>query len=234
MLAAMPCVSSVGWLGCRRVDSRPGSPSVLRKRVTTRHLRGHQRSGPALRMILRDGGRHLGRDPGRERGSASASAVGESSHSRNSPTVRLRDGRESRRVVRVDDQARHLVGLVRDDGILEKRRQRHVGERDLRRRPLDLAALPRPRRGRRPSAGARPWRAARAATRRHAWCHRPRSRRSWALLPQPTPSTSLGRVSDSAGMKVVSSTTGKYANRTNTSVGLSIGPSGVLPIRAPK
>ena len=39
MEAAMPAGSSVGWLGWRRVERRPGRPTVVRKRVTTRILR---------------------------------------------------------------------------------------------------------------------------------------------------------------------------------------------------
>ena len=39
MEAAMPAGSSVGWLGCRRAERRPGRPTVVRKRVTTRILR---------------------------------------------------------------------------------------------------------------------------------------------------------------------------------------------------
>ena len=38
MLAAMPRASSVGWFGCSRTDSRPGSPTVLRNLVTTEHF----------------------------------------------------------------------------------------------------------------------------------------------------------------------------------------------------
>ncbi len=47
-LAAMPAASSVGWFGCSRVASRPGSPIVERKRVATRTLRA-----TAIRSWLR-------------------------------------------------------------------------------------------------------------------------------------------------------------------------------------
>jgi hypothetical protein len=46
------------------------------------------------------------------------------------------DGAERRAVVAVDDEARHLVGLVGNDGLFEEGRERHVGERVLRRHPL--------------------------------------------------------------------------------------------------
>ena len=36
----------------------------------------------------------------------------------------------------VDDQPRHLVVLVGDDGLVEESRERQVGERHLRRYPL--------------------------------------------------------------------------------------------------
>jgi len=39
MEAAMPAGSSVGWLGWRRVERRPGSPTVVRNFVTTEILR---------------------------------------------------------------------------------------------------------------------------------------------------------------------------------------------------
>ena len=65
MLAAMPRGSSVGWLGCRRVERRPGRPSVVRKRVTTRHLAGDE--DQVLKAHeLGDGGGHLRREAGRE------------------------------------------------------------------------------------------------------------------------------------------------------------------------
>ena len=64
--AAIPWGSSVGWFGWRRTESRPGSPSVLRKRVTTRaFLRDEDQV--LVAHELRDGRGHSGCEPGRER-----------------------------------------------------------------------------------------------------------------------------------------------------------------------
>ena len=48
----------------------------------------------------------------------------------------VRNRREGRGVMAVDDQPGDLVVLVRDDDLVEKGRERHVGERQLRRHPL--------------------------------------------------------------------------------------------------
>ena len=114
MAAAMPAGSSVGWLGCRRVERRPGRPTVVRKRVTTRILRG---DGDEVLHAheLGDGGGHLGREAGRERGQPLAGGiVGEQ------PVAELADGescdgREGGGVVGVEDEAGDFVRLVGDD-----------------------------------------------------------------------------------------------------------------------
>ena len=80
--------SSVGWLGCSRVESRPGSPMVSRKRVTTRHLLRDQ-DQVLLAHDLRTAATISGRQARRERGQRLfRSAASDSSQSRNSPTVR--------------------------------------------------------------------------------------------------------------------------------------------------
>lgn len=85
--AAMPFTSSVGWFGCSRTDIRPASPTVLRKRVTTRRLRA-----AAIRSWLRisfdTAATISGVRPGAIRSSAAPSAAGDSSQLRKSPTVR--------------------------------------------------------------------------------------------------------------------------------------------------
>ena len=45
----------------------------------------------------------------------------------------MRNRGESRFVVAVDNQPRDLVILVRDDGFVEKRGERQIGQRELRR-----------------------------------------------------------------------------------------------------
>jgi hypothetical protein len=52
----------------------------------------------------------------------------------------MRDRRKRHTVMRVDDQTRDFVGLVRNDVLLQKSGQRHIGERILRGDPF-LAAL---------------------------------------------------------------------------------------------
>ena len=86
----MPRRSSVGWFGCSRIESRPGNPIVLRKRVTTRHFAA-DRDQVLQPHQLADRGDHLGRQPGRSAVSALRFAP-PSSNSRNSPTVSAATG----------------------------------------------------------------------------------------------------------------------------------------------
>ena len=86
MEAVMPARSSVGWLGCSRTAMVPGSPMVLRKRVTTRHfLAARIRSW--LRMIFDTAAAISGVIAGASRASTFDVARSDSSQSRNSPTV---------------------------------------------------------------------------------------------------------------------------------------------------
>ena len=87
MLAAMPLTSSVGWLGCNRTDSRPGSPMVLRKRVTTEHFAAITIRS-CSRLILLTAAAISGVMPGASAASVSAVGASDSSQSRNPPTVR--------------------------------------------------------------------------------------------------------------------------------------------------
>jgi len=85
---------------------------------------------------LGDCGRHLGRDPGCQRGKRDA--VGDR---REQPFAKRAHGqaghgREGGGVVGLEDQARHLVLLSRHHGVQEEVCEGHVGERDLRRCPL--------------------------------------------------------------------------------------------------
>ena len=133
MLAAMARRSSVGWLGCSRTDRRPGSPMVSRKRVTTEHFAAI--TIRSLRPLIL-ATRHLRRDAGREPGELfRRRRVGEEPVAQ-SADGEVGDGGERSAVVAVDDEARDLVGLVGNDGLLEDAREQHVGERVLRRHPL--------------------------------------------------------------------------------------------------
>ena len=87
----MPRGSSVGWFGCRRMDSVPGSPMVLRKRVTTRHFCATATIS-AMRMILDTAATISGISPGARRASVALSAASPSSQSRKPPTVRCATG----------------------------------------------------------------------------------------------------------------------------------------------
>jgi hypothetical protein len=207
-----------------RLEARrqaPRQPERIAKAGDDATLRGH-RDQVLQSHDLGDGGRHLGGDPGGQRrerravGGRREQPFAEPAHGE------ARDPGKGGRVVAVQDQARHLVRLVRHDGVLEEIRQRHLGERDLRHRPLDFSLCRDPRqdvaRAQRRGLGEQ------LAQRRddisgaidHGRVAHARisaaSREdgaSRAVGPQPRPRTSRGRVSDSAGMKVVSSTTGK-------------------------
>ena len=89
--AATPRRSSVGWLGCNRTERWRGSPSVLRKRVTTLHLRA-----TAIRSWLRisfdTAAAISGVRPGASALSTAVLARSDSSQLRKSPTVRCATG----------------------------------------------------------------------------------------------------------------------------------------------
>ncbi len=90
-LAAMPAASSVGWLGCRRVDSRPRRPSVLRKAVVTRTLAATS-TRSCTRISLDTAATISGVSPGASAARLASVAASPSSQSRKSPTVRCATG----------------------------------------------------------------------------------------------------------------------------------------------
>ncbi|MNN53024.1 hypothetical protein D3C81_1677570 [compost metagenome] len=91
MLAAMPAGSSVGWLGCRRVDRRPRRPMVPRKRVTTRIFCATS-TRSCTRMIFETAAAISGVRPGARERRLASSASSLSSQSRRPPTVRWLTG----------------------------------------------------------------------------------------------------------------------------------------------
>jgi len=110
-------------------------PNSVAKTRHHRTLRRHQHEilEPA---DLGDRRRHLRRDAACERGELwRRRRVGEEPVAQ-STDGEMRDLAERRAVVAVDDEARHLVGLVGNDGLREDACERHVGERVLRRHAL--------------------------------------------------------------------------------------------------
>ena len=89
--AAMPRMSSVGWLGCSRTARWPGRPIVLRNAVTTRHLRATSIKS-WWRISLLTAAAISGVTPGASAASAAVLAASDSSQSRNAPTVRCDTG----------------------------------------------------------------------------------------------------------------------------------------------
>ncbi|MNE60052.1 hypothetical protein D3C80_1551760 [compost metagenome] len=96
MLAAMPAGSSVGWLGCRRVDRRPRRPMVPRKRVTTRIFCATS-TRSCTRMIFDTAAAISGVRPGARARRPASSACSLSSQSRRPPTVRWLTGAKAAR-----------------------------------------------------------------------------------------------------------------------------------------
>ena len=136
--------SSVGWLGCRRALSRPGNPTVVRKRVTTRILRAAAIRS-CTRMSLLTAAAISGVSPGASAAMRSGVASSESSQSRSSPTVRRTHGREGLGVVRIDDQPRDLVRFVRHHLLIRKsdeRQRRRARYCAATRSSADAAAMP--------------------------------------------------------------------------------------------
>ena len=82
---------------------------------------------------LGDRGGHLRRDAGRERGERRGGGALAEQPVAEAADGEMGDRREGAGVVGVDDEARDLVVLVRDDRLVEEMRERQVGERHLRR-----------------------------------------------------------------------------------------------------
>ena len=87
----MPSASSVGWFGCSRALSRPGNPTVVRKRVTTR-IFAAAAIRSCTRISLLTAAAISGVRPGASAASRSGVASSLSSQSRSSPTVSDRTG----------------------------------------------------------------------------------------------------------------------------------------------
>ena len=87
----MPAGSSDGWFGCSRTARRPGSPIVLRNRVTTLHLAA-MTIRSCSRLILVTAATISGVRPGATAVSAAVVAASLSSQSRRPPTVRWATG----------------------------------------------------------------------------------------------------------------------------------------------
>ena len=129
--APMPTGSSVGWFGCRRIESRPGRPIVLRNRVTTRHLLA-ARMRSWLRISLLTAATISGVRPWRQFAQVPRRSSRSTTASRETRRRSCRPPARTRRVVRVDDQPRHFIVLVRNDRLIEKLPKRHIGQRHLR------------------------------------------------------------------------------------------------------
>ena len=87
----MPAGSSVGWFGCSRAERRPGSPSVLRKRVTTRRFAAIS-TRSWLRQIFVSAAAISGVRPGASAAKARSSVASARRWSRSPPTVRCDTG----------------------------------------------------------------------------------------------------------------------------------------------
>ena len=140
MLAAMPREIVGRMIGLQPHRQPAGQPDGVAEARDHRAFRRHHHQvlQPA---DLADRRRHLRRDPGRERGERVAwSHASDSSQSRKSADRQMRDRRKRRLIMGVDDEPRHLVGLVGNHLLGEEGRERQVGERELRRHAL-LAGL---------------------------------------------------------------------------------------------
>ena len=104
---------------------------MVRKRVTTRiFCAAAIRS--CTRISLLTAAAISGVSPGARAAMPLGVASSESSQSRSSPTVKRAHRRKGLGVVRVDDQPRDFVGFIGHDLLVEKMRERQVGQRKLR------------------------------------------------------------------------------------------------------
>ena len=100
-----------------------------------RALRGHHHE--VLQTAdLAHGGGHLRRDAGRQRGQDRRRRLVRQEPVAEPADGQVGDGRKRGPVVRVDDKARDLVGLVGNDVVVQEGRQRQIGEGILRRDSL--------------------------------------------------------------------------------------------------
>ena len=115
----MPLASSVGWLGCRRVESRPGKPDRI---VETRHDANLARHGDQILVAhqLGDGRRHFRCEAGRDRAERLLRRfIGQQ------PVAKCADRqgahrRERRCVVRIVNEARDFVVFVRHERVVPR------------------------------------------------------------------------------------------------------------------
>ncbi len=156
MRASTPLGSSVGWFGCRRDGQPAGKPDGVAEARDHPAFRGDD-DQVLVAHDLGDRRGHLRRDAGRRGGERRGGCGLAEQPVAKSADGQMRDRREGGGIVGVDDQPRDLVVLVGDDRLVEKMRERQVGERHLRRHPLLGASRRRRRPDDRPSAAATPW-----------------------------------------------------------------------------
>ncbi len=87
---------------------------------------------------LRDGRHHLRRQPRRQLGQRLGGRMVRKQPIPKPANRQMRDGPESRHVMRIDNQPRDLVGLIRHNHFLQKNPERHVRQRKLCSRALRI------------------------------------------------------------------------------------------------
>ena len=135
----MPRKSSVGWFGCSRVESRPASPIVLRKAVDDAAFGGDDDEVLQAHDFRHGGGHLRGQTRSQLRSGGRSSSAYRAATPGTAPTVRWDTGRESRRIVAVEDQARNLVLFIRDKIDVQEGLEGKIGQRHLGRDALDRA-----------------------------------------------------------------------------------------------
>ena len=123
-------MSSLGWLGWTRMPSTPRWPMVLRQRVTTRILLAAS-TRSLLPISLATAAASSGIKPGRMAASMLSVVASSRIQSRNSPTVRPRNGAKAWRSSDSSIKPADLIGVGIDQRMFDDLLERQVSKDQL-------------------------------------------------------------------------------------------------------
>ena len=117
----MPRRSSVGWFGCKREDSRPGRPIVLREFSSPPGICGQRKSDPGCASVLRLPATISGVSPGASRAKCGAIGLVGKQPVAQAADGEMRDGFERHCIVVVENQPGDFVLRVAGSAALRRK-----------------------------------------------------------------------------------------------------------------
>src|SRR5438067_948667 len=121
------------WLKADRHASRQGE-CVAKARNDAAFTRGENQV--LIAHQLGDGSNHLRSESSSDAGQSIGIALLAEYQLSQLAYGQMADGRKGCLIMRVKDETRHVVVFVRNDGVYQEHRQRHIGERKLCRSPF--------------------------------------------------------------------------------------------------